>query len=81
MRAQPRPLVILRPSPEGYQVTVHPPLPDGRDRTRTFADKSGAWSYAQGLWTDHRLGLRDETVSNTVKVRGPRGAYRKRCSL
>jgi len=78
MLPQAKPIVILRPVPEGYSVAVEPPLPDGEDRTRTFADKSGAWTFAQGLWTDHKLGFRDETVGNVTKPHGPRGPYRKR---
>jgi hypothetical protein len=58
-------LVIIRPVPEGYQVDVQPPLPDGEDRARTFADKVSAWSFAQGLWTEHRLGCVDETDGRT----------------
>lgn len=81
MAAQTSPVVVIRPVPEGYQISVEPPLPDGRDRTLTFADKSGAWAYAQGIWADHRLGLRDETVGNVSKPRRERGPYRKRCSL
>lgn len=57
--------VILRPTGMGYSVTVAPPLADGQDRSRTFVTKIDAWSYASGLWTDHRLPFRDETDGNT----------------
>jgi hypothetical protein len=73
-----KPIVVLRPVPEGYSVAVEPPLSDGEDWTRTFADKSGAWAFAQGLWTDLKLGFRDETIGNVSKPRRPRGPYRKR---
>jgi hypothetical protein len=59
--------VILRPVDMGYFVTVDPPLPDGHDRTRTFAMKNDAWRYASGLWSEHRLPLRDETDGNTAR--------------
>lgn len=49
-------VVVLSAVPEGYAVDVSPPLPDGLSRARTFGTKVGAWSYAQGLWTDHGLG-------------------------
>lgn len=58
-------VVVLSAVPEGYAVDVSPPFPDGLDRSCTFATKIGAWSYAQGLWTDHGLGLRDLTDGNT----------------
>lgn len=61
------PLVILRSVGMGYLVTVDPPLPDGHDRTRTFAMKNDAWGYARGLWSDHRLPLRDESGGNTAR--------------
>jgi hypothetical protein len=54
-------LVIIRRVAEGYHVNVEPPLADREDRARTFADKIGAWSFAQGLWTQHKLGCVDET--------------------
>jgi hypothetical protein len=78
MHAQTKPLVVLRPVPEGWRVSVEPPLPDGEDRTRTYADKVGAWTYAQGLWTDHRLGFRDESLGNVATTKPPRGPYGKR---
>jgi len=78
---QAKPIVVIRPVPEGFEVTVEPPLSDGAERTLTFCDKSNAWKYAQGLWTEHRLGLSDLTVGNALPVgasRGPRGPYRPR---
>jgi len=78
MPAQPKPLVVLRPVAEGWQISVEPPLPDGEDRTRTYGTKTAAWSYAQGLWSDFRLGFRDESVGNVTKRNGMRGPYEKR---
>jgi hypothetical protein len=72
-----KPLVVLRPVSAGYQVTVEPPLPDGRDRTRTYSDKVSAWAYAQGLWTDHRLGCCDETDGHGGRERA-KASERKR---
>jgi hypothetical protein len=71
-------LVVIRRVPEGYIVSVEPPLPDGEDRRRTLHDKVGAWSLAQAWWTEHKLGLRDETVNNVKITRAPRGPYKKR---
>lgn len=71
-------VVVIRPAPEGYSVDVDPPLPDGLNRARTFADKAAAWGYAQATWVEHRLGLRDETRANVTNPSRPRGPYRKR---
>jgi len=55
------PLVIIRPAqPSGYQVMIEPRLPTGEGQPRHFQCKLGAWAAAQGLWTRHRLGCRDE---------------------
>lgn len=81
MAAQTSSIVVIRPVAEGYEVAVEPPLPDGQERTLTFYDKSNAWSYAQGLWSEHRLGLSDLTVGNRLSPgapRGSRGPYRPR---
>lgn len=56
-----QPLVIIRRVAEGYHVDVQPPLPDGEDRARTFRDKVSAWSFAQGLWAEHKIGCCDMT--------------------
>jgi hypothetical protein len=53
--------VIIRPVPGGYHVDVEPALADGQDRSRTFGDKISAWSFAQRLWSEHKLGCRDMT--------------------
>ena len=75
---QPKPIVVIRPAPEGYAVDVEPGLPDGLNRARTFAAKAAAWAYAQDTWREHRLGLRDETRANVTNPSRPRGPYRKR---
>lgn len=56
------PLVVIRPAPpRGYHVMIEPRLPTGEGEPRYFTCKSEAWSAAQGFWTRHRLGCRDET--------------------
>jgi hypothetical protein len=72
-----QPIVIFRRVPEGYTVSIDPPLPDGEDRSHTFADKAAAWSLAQAWWTEHRLGLRDETIINVTRNSAPRGPDKK----
>lgn len=62
-------VVVLTTVPDGYADDVSPPLPDGLNRARTVGTKLGAWSYAQGLWTDHGLGLRDLTDRNASKFK------------
>ena len=61
MPPAPPSLVTIRRVPEGYFVNVEPPLPDGEDRRRTFGSKCAAFSYAGGIWSEHRLGACDMT--------------------
>jgi hypothetical protein len=58
--------VILRPDRMGFIVTVEPPLPDGEDRTRTYAEKHSAWGFARELWCELRLPFRDESDVRTT---------------
>lgn len=59
------PFVILYAVGMGWSVGVYPPLPDGLDRSRTFACKSEAWRYAQALWSEWRLPFKDLSAGNT----------------
>ncbi len=62
------PFVVLASAGPCWIVSVDPPLPDGSgDRSQTFATKIAAWSYAQAIWTDHRLPLRDLSAGNTAR--------------
>lgn len=73
------PFVVIRPIGMGYEVTVNPPLPDGQDRTRTFATKHDAWGYASGIWREWHLPVRDLTEGNTG--RSPRELHGRKTSF
>lgn len=63
------PLVIIRQvSDHGYEVGIDPPLPGADCEPRQFGSKCEAYAAAQGLWTKHRLGCRDELVGNIGRL-------------
>ena len=63
------PLVVIRPlGAQSYEVAIEPPLVGADSDPREYPTKCEAFAAAQGLWTKHRLGCRDETVGNTARM-------------
>jgi hypothetical protein len=63
------PIVVIRPvGDQMYEVAIEPPLIGAACATREYPSKCEAFAAAQGLWTKHRLGCRDETVANVGRV-------------
>lgn len=69
------PTILLLASGDGYVVTVAPALASGNHR-REFYSKIDAWSYAQGLWCDLKIGFADHSTGN--ERRAATGPYRSR---
>lgn len=69
------PTVLMLASGEGYVVVIDPSLPTGNHR-RAFYSKIDAWSYAQGLWCDFKIGFADHSTGN--ERRAATGPYRAR---
>jgi hypothetical protein len=63
------PLVVIRSiGAQTYEVSIEPPLVGVDCGPREYDSKCEAFSAAQGLWTEHRLGCRDETVANIGRM-------------
>lgn len=58
------PFVTLRADGPLYTVDIEPRLPDGLDRSRTYACKSQAWGYARDLWVSTCLPFKDYSEGN-----------------
>lgn len=56
------PIVLMLASGGGYVVIIDPALPSGNHR-RAFYSKIDAWSYAQGLWCDMKIGFADHSTA------------------
>lgn len=69
------PMVLMLASGEGYVVIIDPALPSG-DHRRAFFSKIDAWSYAQDLWCDMKIGFADHSTGN--ERRTATGPYRSR---
>jgi hypothetical protein len=64
------PIVVIRLVAENtFEVGIEPPIPGVDCPSRQFPAKCEAYAAAHGLWTQHRLGCRDELVGNTGRMR------------
>lgn len=60
----PGPVVVLAVDGDGFCVMIEPPLSTG-DHRSLFATRDAAWAGARVLWTQFRLGLRDDADPKT----------------
>jgi hypothetical protein len=61
------PLIVLAPVAGRFRVSIEPGT-SARGLERVFPSKDEAWAFAQRLWTEFRLPLRDLSEGNLARM-------------